>query len=304
MAAIECPLADRHRYRGTLAVLFGALPVALPATALAGPPDTAIVVRNEDFLTMIDHADPVVKIVMVILLIASVVTWAILIGKAVELRRSRSLLSRDNGTLRAAEDLKQAEGVTYWATGEMVRTASVELLRGGPSPSPRRLEGIEERVATQLPVIESYAIHRSLRGTNILASIGATAPFVGLTGTVWGIMNSFLGIAQSHSTSLSVVAPGIAEALFATAMGLAAAIPAVLIYNFLSRTIAGYRRALGEASALTLCVLSRETEQRCAAIEAGRGSAQLSDPRNGPWPEPGTVHAKVSAMRIEVSGGS
>ena len=90
---------------------------------------------------------------------------------------------------------------------------------------------------------------RIARGTGVLATIGATAPFVGLFGTVWGIMNAFIGISEAHTTNLAVVAPGIAEALLATALGLVAAIPAVVIYNHLARSIAAYRALLGDASA-------------------------------------------------------
>ena len=96
----------------------------------------------------------------------------------------------------------------------------------------------------------------------MLATIGATAPFVGLFGTVWGIMNSFIGISKSQTTNLAVVAPGIAEALLATALGLAAAIPAVVIYNVFSRQIAGYRDLVGDASAEIMRWVSRGAVNR------------------------------------------
>src|SRR5262249_35380365 len=102
------------------------------------------------------------------------------------------------------------------------------------------------------------------RGTGILATIGATAPFVGLFGTVWGIMNSFIGISKSHTTNLAVVAPGIAEALLATAFGLVAAIPAVIIYNTFSRQIAGYRALTADASAEVMRLASRDLDQGSA----------------------------------------
>ncbi len=101
-----------------------------------------------------------------------------------------------------------------------------------------------------------------MRGTSVLATIGATAPFVGLFGTVWGIMNSFIGISKEHTTNLAVVAPGIAEALLATAFGLAAAIPAVVIYNMFARSISGYRALLGDASAAVLRLVSRDLDRR------------------------------------------
>ena len=112
-------------------------------------------------------------------------------------------------------------------------------------------------------------------GTGVLATIGSTAPFVGLFGTVWGIMNSFLGISRLHTTNLAVVAPGIAEALLATAMGLIAAIPAVIIYNVLVRGITGYRALLGDASAQVLLLLSRQASLAGSNL-AGNRSPSLT----------------------------
>ena len=99
------------------------------------------------------------------------------------------------------------------------------------------------------------------RGTGILATIGATAPFIGLFGTVWGIMNSFIGISKAQTTNLAVVAPGIAEALLATAIGLVAAIPAVVLYNMLARYTARCRALIGDAAASVLRLLSRDLER-------------------------------------------
>jgi biopolymer transport protein ExbB len=99
------------------------------------------------------------------------------------------------------------------------------------------------------------------RGSGVLATIGSIAPFVGLFGTVWGIMNSFIGISKSHTTNLAVVAPGIAEALLATAIGLVAAIPAVVVYNVFARSVTGYRGLLGDASASVLQHASRDLER-------------------------------------------
>jgi biopolymer transport protein ExbB len=100
------------------------------------------------------------------------------------------------------------------------------------------------------------------RGTGLLATIGSTAPFVGLFGTVWGIMNAFIGISEAQTTNLAVVAPGIAEALLATALGLVAAIPAVVIYNVFARAIAGYRQVLADASAGVERLVSRDLDYR------------------------------------------
>ena len=108
------------------------------------------------------------------------------------------------------------------------------------------------------------------RGTGLLATIGSTAPFVGLFGTVWGIMNSFIGISVAKTTNLAVVAPGIAEALLATAIGLVAAIPAVIIYNVFSRSITGHRALLSDASALALQHLSRDLDRRDMGVNVTR----------------------------------
>lgn len=120
--------------------------------------------------------------------------------------------------------------------------------------------GLKERVTSHLMRIEAEAQRNISRGTGILATIGSTAPFVGLFGTVWGIMNSFIGISQAQTTNLAIVAPGIAEALFATALGLVAAIPAVVIYNAFARSVAGYRLLLGHASAAVERLVSRDVD--------------------------------------------
>ena len=113
------------------------------------------------------------------------------------------------------------------------------------------------------------------RGTGVLATIGATAPFVGLFGTVWGIMNSFIGISEAHTTNLAVVAPGIAEALLATALGLVAAIPAVVIYNHLARSIAAYRALLADASAQVMLLVSRAGRSRARFAWRGPRSRSM-----------------------------
>ena len=132
-------------------------------------------------------------------------------------------------------------------------------------------DGFKERIALRLERVEAAMSRRIARGTGVLATIGATAPFVGLFGTVWGIMNSFIGISEAHTTNLAVVAPGIAEALLATALGLIAAIPAVVIYNYLARSIAAYRALLGDASAQVLLLIGRPG--RCGAARRRRAHA-------------------------------
>ena len=130
----------------------------------------------------------------------------------------------------------------------LAKAALAEVSLSADSRS--RKTGLAERVTYRLSRIEAAAGRRITRGTGFLATIGATAPFVGLFGTVWGIMNSFVGISKAQTTNLAVVAPGIAEALLATAMGLVAAIPAVVIYNVLARSTAGYRALVSDVVGL------------------------------------------------------
>jgi len=248
-----------------------ALIVSGPVHA-AGSSQPVVTVRNDGILQIIAHADPIVKAVMLLLVAASIASWALWIVKGIELRRAQAGLRNDIGALAGAASLRDRRDVHDRSTVEMLDMASAELERAGATPSHRMLEGVEERVAVQLPIVEARAIQRILWGTNLLASIGAISPFVGLAGTVWGIMNSFLSISRTHATSLAVVAPGIAEALIATAMGLAAAIPAVLIYNSLTRSIACYRRMLSEVSVLVACIMSREAERRDIAEQAMRSA--------------------------------
>jgi biopolymer transport protein ExbB len=126
-------------------------------------------------------------------------------------------------------------------------------------------EGVKDRAAALISRIEAQAGRKITRGTGTLATIGATAVFVGLFGTMWGIMDSFIGISRTNTTNLAVVAPGIAEALLATAMGLTAAIPAVVMYNAFARSISSYRALLGDAASEVLRHLSRDLDRGAAA---------------------------------------
>jgi biopolymer transport protein ExbB len=168
---------------------------------------------------------------------------------------------------RLLAEAVQQLGKTNSTVGQFVQAAVTELRL---SDDTMDREGIKQRVASRLERIESNSGRRMMRGTGVLATIGATAPFVGLFGTVWGIMNSFIGISKSQTTNLAVVAPGIAEALLATAFGLAAAIPAVVIYNVFSRQIAVYRALLGDASAEVLRLVGRDLDRSAAPSSARR----------------------------------
>jgi len=221
-------------------------------------------------------ADIVVKAVMVGLAFASLVTWTIWLAKAMELAAAKARASWATRRLEQAASLEEAaeaiagrRGRARGTVAALVAAAQDERERSGDLGE----DGVKERVAIALSRIEARAGRSMARGTGLLATIGSTAPFVGLFGTVWGIMNSFIGISQSKTTNLAVVAPGIAEALLATALGLVAAIPAVIIYNVFARAIAGYRATLSDASGEVLRHLSRDLERarRNAALQARAG---------------------------------
>jgi biopolymer transport protein ExbB len=206
------------------------------------------------------NADIIVKIVMIGLIFASLVTWTVYLAKNWELwvaqRDGRKALAVLNEA-RSLADANARLTASTEAVGRLVRTAIHEVQM---SPHPD-IDGLKERISWLLERVEASASRRIGRGMGILASIGATAPFVGLFGTVWGIMNSFIGISKQHTTNLAVVAPGIAEALLATALGLVAAIPAVVMYNMFSRWVAGYRALHADASAEVMRLISRDLDR-------------------------------------------
>jgi len=216
--------------------------------------------HNLSLWSMFQNADIVVKIVMIGLVLASFVTWTVWLAKTIELRRATNRARAQLKMLEARGNLADAAkacGGDTDAVAQLILTSAREadLSNGGFD------DAFKERVALRLERVEAAMTRRVSSGTGALATIGSTGPFVGLFGTVWGIMNAFIGISESHTTNLAVVAPGIAEALLTTAMGLIAAIPAVVIYNHLARKIAGYRALLGDASAQVLLMLSRERSE-------------------------------------------
>lgn len=239
--------------------------IALASGQIGTVPVSALVVpKNLTYWEMFANATLVVKAVMILLLLASVVTWTIWIAKQVELKNANRRLRADLATLGAAEALDGLGTLRHGAPAGMVQVVRAELARTGAVGTLEAGEGVKERIAARFVNVEAGAIERMLRGASVLATVGAITPFVGLFGTVWGIMNSFIGISQSNTTNLAVVAPGIAEALMATAMGLVAAIPAVIMYNHVARGIAGYRRRLAEASTHVACLVSHEIDLQLA----------------------------------------
>ena len=209
---------------------------------------------------MFTSADIVVKAVIVSLAFASVVTWTIWLVKTIEIVLARRRVGTALRSLTPATSLSdvRTSGLSYPAR-EFCDAALAEFRLSADALAHK--DGIKERIASRFERVEAACSRRISRGTGVLATIGATAPFVGLFGTVWGIMNSFIGISKSHTTNLAIVAPGIAEALLATAFGLAAAIPAVVIYNVFARSIGGYRALLGDTSAEVLRLVSRDLDR-------------------------------------------
>nr|WP_072397559.1 tonB-system energizer ExbB [Hyphomicrobium sp. CS1GBMeth3] len=207
------------------------------------------------------QADIVVKAVMIGLAFASVVTWTVWLAKSLELSWAKRRVTRAFSSIHAASSLAEAAQRLQGQKGivlGLIEHAAVEL---SLSADLSDKDGIKERVSSRLDGLVSAAGRDMNRGTGVLATIGSTAPFVGLFGTVWGIMNSFIGIAETQTTNLAVVAPGIAEALLATAIGLVAAIPAVIIYNHFARQIGGYKAMIAEASAEVMRLVSRDLDR-------------------------------------------
>jgi len=226
---------------------------------------TSLLPHNLSPWGMFMNADIVVKAVMIGLAFASLVTWTVWLAKTLELFFARVRTQRAMGRIVQARSLQDA-GAALAAGGNaaslFVQAARQEVDLSAPALDHAGGEGLKERVASRLSRIEAQATRRMTRGTGLLATIGSTAPFVGLFGTVWGIMNAFIGISEAQTTNLAVVAPGIAEALLATALGLVAAIPAVVIYNVFARAIAGYRQVLADAAAGVERLVSRDLDYR------------------------------------------
>ena len=208
------------------------------------------------------NADMVVKLVMVGLLLASVWTWAIIFTHSLRLRRINRATERYEADFWATDDIDsfhQKRGAEQLPTAAILNAGLDEWRRSTGSRNVDR-SGTRERLATRMNAALATELDRLGDRLNILATVGSVAPFVGLFGTVWGIMRSFTAIADANNTSLAVVAPGIAEALFATAIGLFAAIPAVIAYNRLTYGLDRLEARLGRFADRFHATLSRELE--------------------------------------------
>jgi biopolymer transport protein ExbB len=209
---------------------------------------------------MFMSADLVVKAVMIGLIFASVVTWTVWLSKSIEITAAKHKVGRALRAIVQAHSLDEAANLMGQRKGvgpALVGAAGGELRSWNGADK----ASVKERIGSHLDRIEHAAARDINKGTGILATIGATAPFVGLFGTVWGIMNSFIGISEAQTTNLAIVAPGIAEALLATAFGLVAAIPAVIFYNQLARSIGGYKAIVADGAAAVARLASRELDK-------------------------------------------
>lgn len=215
-------------------------------------------------------AGPIVQGVMVILALASLLSWTVLIAKSVEFLRLRKGLTQAETVLEEADTLDGGEAYTRCCRIAHTLVMAAETERARSQDILDDKEGLKERIVLHLERLEAAEGHRLMRGTGLLATIGATSPFVGLFGTVWGIMTSFTGIAATKATSLAVVAPGIAEALLATALGLVAAIPAVVIYNHLARQSAACRAQVADLASLVLRLVSRDLGRMQSLLANGQ----------------------------------
>lgn len=220
------------------------------------------------------HADWVVKAVMLFLLLCSVATWTVFLEKRLLFGRIRRASEKFLATFRTAQRVEHVAAMAAKAPETPLARIwiaaqdewEVSRRRHGQKPfSPHQIDRLLQRMALAAGVAQEQELSKLGGGMGMLATIGSTAPFIGLFGTVWGILHSFADIAAAKATSLSVVAPGIAEALLATAIGLFAAIPAVMIYNAFARDISRMTGAFDNFVAEFTTTVSRELEEGLTA---------------------------------------
>jgi biopolymer transport protein ExbB len=238
-----------------------AAPAASTSDAGASLRSTLLVPHDLSPWSMFLSADVIVKAVMIGLAFASLVTWTIFIAKMIELAIARRKLRTALGKIADSRSLAEAQFALGSKTGVLSGFLAAAMREARLSAGISSDSGIKERAATSFAEISRAEARRIRLGMGLLATIGATSPFVGLFGTVWGIMNSFIGISKAQTTNLAVVAPGIAEALLATAIGLVAAIPAVIIYNHFARVTKAYLDQVSRASGAAARLLSRDLDR-------------------------------------------
>jgi biopolymer transport protein TolQ len=227
--------------------------------------DAVATVTSFSFLDLFLKADWIIKAVMIGLALASVWSWAVAIDKWLQIRKLEegariieAALAEGRGVDAIEESAKPGDAM---ARVVAIGMAEARLARRIPNQTEAGLGRAIERMERVMQAATAREMARAERGLAVLATIGSSAPFVGLFGTVWGIMNAFRGIAQSRDTNLAVVAPGIAEALFATALGLLAAIPAVIFYNWLAGSLDRFATRLDALSDDVIARVSRRLQE-------------------------------------------
>ena len=248
------------------------LPISPDGTAAATdgarPLKSAATLHELSPWSMFMNADIVVQAVMMGLAFASVVTWTVFIAKLLELTLAQRKLRAGLAAIADARSLAEAQMTLAGKTNVLTSFLGAAMREARLSAGLGSDSGIKERAASSFAEITRAEARRVRLGMGALATIGATSPFVGLFGTVWGIMNSFIGISKSQTTNLAVVAPGIAEALLATAIGLVAAIPAVIIYNHFARVTKGYLELVSRGSGAAGRLLSRDLDRTHGVVHA------------------------------------
>ena len=252
----------------TPAVQPGGAAIAPTAAADNGTADAArplkgvpTALRELSPWSMFLSADILVKAVMIGLAFASLVTWTVFIAKMIELTLVQHGLRAALRKIADSRSLAEAQFALGASGTVLSRLLAAAMREARLSAGISSDAGVKERAASSFSEIVRAEARRIRLGMGLLATIGATSPFVGLFGTVWGIMNSFIGISKSQTTNLAVVAPGIAEALLATAFGLVAAIPAVIIYNHFARVTKGYLELVVRSSGAAARLLSRDLDR-------------------------------------------
>ncbi|WP_063684479.1 tonB-system energizer ExbB [Bradyrhizobium stylosanthis] len=241
---------------------------AAPAAPKAEAVSMAPSMKELSPWVMFMSADVIVKAVMIGLAFASLMTWTVLIAKSIELSVASGKLRSALKKIAEARSLAEAQMALGAKQGILPSFLAAALREARMSAGLSSDAGIKERAASSFQEIVRAEARRIRIGMGVLATIGSTSPFVGLFGTVWGIMNSFIGISKSQTTNLAVVAPGIAEALLATAIGLVAAIPAVIIYNHFSRVTKSYLELVSRASGAAARLLSRDLDRSHGSVHS------------------------------------
>ena len=244
-------------------------PMAAPAAPKAeAAPAVAPAMKELSPWMMFMSADIIVKAVMIGLAFASLMTWTVFIAKSIELSVASTKLRAALKKIAEARSLAEAQMALGAREGILPSFLAAALREARMSAGLSSDAGIKERAASSFQEIVRAEARRIRVGMGVLATVGSTSPFVGLFGTVWGIMNSFIGISKSQTTNLAVVAPGIAEALLATAIGLVAAIPAVIIYNHFSRVTKSYLELVNRASGAAGRLLSRDLDRSHGSVHS------------------------------------